>query len=78
MIFYSPTNNTNIHYFLQQILLFSPTEVNLVSSFFSLRDDMPLTELTKPTEVMLRMPYGFDSIPTDDTDNSDSFFDARI
>ena len=38
---------------------------------FSLRDDMPLTELT---EVMLRIPSGFDSIPTDDTDISDSFF----
>ena len=65
MFFYSPTNNTNIHYFRQQILLFSPTEVNLVSSFFSLRDDMPLTE---PSVVMLRIPSGFDSLPSDDTD----------
>ena len=32
---------------------------------------MPLTEAT---EVMLRIPSRFDSIPTDDTDISDSFF----
>ena len=54
MIFYSPTNNTNIHYFLQQILLLSPTE------------------------IMLRMPSGFDLLPTDDTDNSDLFFLIRL